>query len=159
VPAASAALPSGNAHRHLRAGDTPPFNTHARTRTRTRTRTCTRTLASNRFPDFSLLSPGHDDYTRVIDALFISHFHLDHVGALPFFTEVCRAELSGWIRPADEGDTTVCGQLHRQLLLRAHAAHTDTHTPCLHLVLLPRPTHTHTQPNACRSAATEGPCA
>ena len=40
-----------------------------------------------RFPEFSLLSPDHD-YTSVIDAVFISHFHMDHVGALPYFTEV-----------------------------------------------------------------------
>eukprot|EP00775_Hariotina_reticulata_P005494 gene5494-5729_t len=43
---------------------------------------------ARRFPDFSILSPTHD-YNSVIDAVFISHFHLDHIGALPFFTEVC----------------------------------------------------------------------
>lgn len=52
---------------------TPPTHTH--------------TLPTSRFPDFSLLSPSND-YTSVIDALFISHFHMDHVGALPYFTEV-----------------------------------------------------------------------
>uniref|UniRef100_A0A383VXV8 Beta-Casp domain-containing protein n=1 Tax=Tetradesmus obliquus TaxID=3088 RepID=A0A383VXV8_TETOB len=41
-----------------------------------------------RFPDFSLLCPS-GDFTAAIDAVFISHFHLDHVGALPYFTEVC----------------------------------------------------------------------
>jgi Cft2 family RNA processing exonuclease len=33
------------------------------------------------------LSPS-GDFTSAIDAVFISHFHLDHVGALPYFTEV-----------------------------------------------------------------------
>lgn len=40
-----------------------------------------------RFPDFSLLCPS-GDFTAAIEAVFISHFHLDHVGALPYFTEV-----------------------------------------------------------------------
>lgn len=47
-----------------------------------------------RFPDFSILSPTHD-FTSVIDAVFISHFHLDHIGALPFFTEVGLATAAG----------------------------------------------------------------
>ncbi|KGG52854.1 hypothetical protein DI09_12p220 [Mitosporidium daphniae] len=38
---------------------------------------------SRRFPDFSLLSK----HSLKIDFLFISHFHLDHCGALPYFTE------------------------------------------------------------------------
>lgn len=42
----------------------------------------------DRFPDFSLLGPPDPDYTSVIDAVLISHFHMDHVGALPYFTEV-----------------------------------------------------------------------
>jgi predicted metal-dependent RNase len=46
-----------------------------------------------RFPDFSLLSPS-GDFTSAIDAVFISHFHLDHVGALPYFTEVRNKEHS-----------------------------------------------------------------
>ena len=39
-----------------------------------------------RFPDFSYIcQPG--GATDVIDCLIISHFHLDHCGSLPFFTE------------------------------------------------------------------------
>lgn len=41
-----------------------------------------------RFPDFNYLSKT-GNYTDVLDAVIISHFHLDHCGALPFFTEMC----------------------------------------------------------------------
>ncbi|KAJ3343773.1 hypothetical protein HDU93_006690 [Gonapodya sp. JEL0774] len=42
-----------------------------------------------RFPDFSYIAPYHPatNYTSMIDCVIISHFHLDHCGALPFFTE------------------------------------------------------------------------
>jgi integrator complex subunit 11 len=53
--------------------------------------------ATRRFPDFSLLAPD-GDYNSVVDAVFITHFHLDHVGALPFFTGV-----RGWL--------AVCGSV------------------------------------------------
>ena len=29
-----------------------------------------------------------NDYSEVVDLLIISHFHLDHCGALPYFTEI-----------------------------------------------------------------------
>ncbi|OAG29746.1 integrator complex subunit 11 [Nematocida displodere] len=38
-----------------------------------------------RFPDFKLLGPG--PYTGIIDCVIISHFHMDHCGSLPYFTE------------------------------------------------------------------------
>lgn len=43
-----------------------------------------------RFPEFELLSAasGGRPWNDIIDAVFITHFHLDHVGALPYFTEV-----------------------------------------------------------------------
>eukprot|EP00250_Pteridium_aquilinum_P033153 c5259_g1_i1 orf=104-2215(+) len=44
-----------------------------------------------RFPDFSLI-PKQGDFTQSIDCIIITHFHLDHVGALPYFTEVCGYE-------------------------------------------------------------------
>jgi integrator complex subunit 11 len=34
-----------------------------------------------KYPDFSLLK-------KKIDLVLISHFHLDHCGALPYFTEI-----------------------------------------------------------------------
>ena len=39
-----------------------------------------------RFPDFSYIGDG--DLTELIDCVLISHFHLDHCGALPHFTEM-----------------------------------------------------------------------
>ncbi|XP_068660015.1 cleavage and polyadenylation specificity factor subunit 3-II isoform X1 [Aristolochia californica] len=41
-----------------------------------------------RYPDFSLISQS-GDFTSAITCIIITHFHLDHVGALPYFTEVC----------------------------------------------------------------------
>lgn len=42
-----------------------------------------------RFPDFSYIAESGHSYTEHIDCLIVSHFHLDHCGALPFFTEMC----------------------------------------------------------------------
>ncbi len=42
-----------------------------------------------RFPDFSLLSPA-GRYTDLITCVIITHFHLDHCGALPYFTEASK---------------------------------------------------------------------
>ncbi|CAN7044147.1 unnamed protein product [Brassica rapa subsp. trilocularis] len=42
----------------------------------------------NRYPDFSILSKS-GDFDNTISCLIITHFHMDHVGALPYFTEVC----------------------------------------------------------------------
>lgn len=39
-----------------------------------------------RFPDFSYIAEGNA--TSAIDCVIISHFHLDHCGALPHFTEL-----------------------------------------------------------------------
>ncbi|EHY66904.1 integrator complex subunit 11 [Nematocida ausubeli] len=41
-----------------------------------------------RFPDFKLLGAG--PYTGVIDCVIITHFHMDHCGGLPYFTERCK---------------------------------------------------------------------
>ncbi|KMZ75067.1 Cleavage and polyadenylation specificity factor subunit 3 [Zostera marina] len=42
----------------------------------------------NPYPDFSRLSPT-GDFDNVLSCVIITHCHLDHVGALPFFTQVC----------------------------------------------------------------------
>ncbi|KAG0593991.1 hypothetical protein M758_UG037700 [Ceratodon purpureus] len=41
-----------------------------------------------RFPDFSFISKT-GDFSHAIDCIIVTHFHLDHIGALPYFTEVC----------------------------------------------------------------------
>ncbi|KAI9351515.1 beta-lactamase-like protein [Obelidium mucronatum] len=43
---------------------------------------------NRRFPDFSYLSKT-GNFNAVLDCIIISHFHLDHCGALPYFTEIC----------------------------------------------------------------------
>ena len=37
---------------------------------------------------FKNIEDKKNDYTNVVDLLIISHFHLDHCGALPYFTEL-----------------------------------------------------------------------
>lgn len=41
-----------------------------------------------RYPNFSLISKS-GDFNNALDCIVITHFHLDHIGALPYFTEVC----------------------------------------------------------------------
>lgn len=41
-----------------------------------------------RYPDFSLISES-GDFDNALSCIIITHFHLDHIGALPYFTEVC----------------------------------------------------------------------
>ncbi|XP_028752505.1 cleavage and polyadenylation specificity factor subunit 3-II isoform X2 [Neltuma alba] len=45
-------------------------------------------LDHRRYPDFSLVSKL-GDFDDALTCIIITHFHLDHVGALPYFTEVC----------------------------------------------------------------------
>ncbi|KAM5566894.1 cleavage and polyadenylation specificity factor subunit 3-II [Rosa sericea] len=43
-------------------------------------------LDHRRYPDFSLIGPN---FNQTLTCIIITHFHLDHIGALPYFTEVC----------------------------------------------------------------------
>ncbi|KAL8476078.1 hypothetical protein ACS0TY_028662 [Phlomoides rotata] len=45
-------------------------------------------LDHRRYPDFSLIS-NSGDFTSSLSCVIITHFHLDHIGALPYFTQVC----------------------------------------------------------------------
>lgn len=45
-------------------------------------------LDHRRYPDFSLIS-NSCDFTSSLSCVIITHFHLDHIGALPYFTQVC----------------------------------------------------------------------
>jgi integrator complex subunit 11 len=42
---------------------------------------------SRKFPDFQSLSKT-GNFDKIIDCVLISHFHLDHCGSLPYFTEI-----------------------------------------------------------------------
>ncbi|GLU03694.1 hypothetical protein SLE2022_208800 [Rubroshorea leprosula] len=42
---------------------------------------------SNRYPDFSRISDV-GDFNSALSCVIITHFHLDHIGALPYFTQV-----------------------------------------------------------------------
>ncbi|CAA0836086.1 Cleavage and polyadenylation specificity factor subunit 3-II [Striga hermonthica] len=46
-------------------------------------------LDHRRYPDFSLISGAGGDFTSSLSCIIITHFHLDHIGALPYFTQVC----------------------------------------------------------------------
>ena len=37
---------------------------------------------------YKYVEKSNEDYSNIVDLLIISHFHLDHCGALPFFTEL-----------------------------------------------------------------------
>jgi len=44
--------------------------------------------SQRKFPDFSVITNNKMTLTEYLDCVIISHFHLDHCGALPFMTEM-----------------------------------------------------------------------
>ena len=46
---------------------------------------------AQKFPSFEYIS-SEGRMTEAIDVVIISHYHLDHIGALPYFTEKCGYE-------------------------------------------------------------------
>ena len=42
---------------------------------------------SRRYPDFSMLCESKDSINEAVDLVVLTHFHLDHCGALPYLTE------------------------------------------------------------------------
>jgi integrator complex subunit 11 len=53
-------------------------------------------VSAQQYPDFKAFTANarsskqemSDNFTDVFDCVLISHFHLDHCGALPYFTEI-----------------------------------------------------------------------
>ncbi|KAI3389002.1 hypothetical protein SNEBB_006655 [Seison nebaliae] len=43
---------------------------------------------NRRFPDFSYLKGKYSNLSSVVDVVLVSHFHLDHCGALPYMSEM-----------------------------------------------------------------------
>lgn len=73
-----------------------------------------------RFPDFSYIVP-EGPATNYIDCVIISHFHLDHCGALPYFTEmVC---IAFQVSKTSTGTFTYCIHLMYSFLLFSGGIH------------------------------------
>lgn len=78
---------------------------------------------SRRFPDFSHLGPN---INQLIDCVIISHFHLDHCGAIVYFTETIGYKGPIYMTHPTKAICPILLEDYRKILLRGNAKNVFT---------------------------------